>query len=160
MQTMTIGEAAQRSGVSAKMIRHYEEAGLVSPGRRNSGYRHYLPSEVQTLRFIRHARDLGFSIRQISELVGLWQDRKRPSKLVKALAQAQIIALEEKTRELMAMRASLEHLVECCRGDDRPDCPILDSLSDDDPLLASEWTAGAGKRTRINGRVRPRSNAV
>lgn len=160
MQTMTIGEAAQRSGVSAKMIRHYEEAGLVSPCRKDSGYRHYLPSEVQTLRFIRHARDLGFSIRQISELVGLWQDRKRPSKLVKALAQAQIIALEEKTRELMAMKASLEHLVDCCRGDDRPDCPILDSLSDDDPLLASEWTPAAGKRSRINGRVRPRSNAV
>lgn len=130
MQIMNIGEAAKNSGISSKMIRHYEEVGLLpAPPRTESGYRQYNPNDVHTLRFIRQARDLGFSIPQIAELVGLWQNRRRPSRSVKALAEAHIKALEEKTRELMAMKASLEHLVHCCNGDDRPDCPILDTLS-------------------------------
>jgi Cu(I)-responsive transcriptional regulator len=131
MELMNIGEAAKATGVSAKMIRHYEGAGLLAaPRRTDAGYRQYAASEVHTLRFIRHARDLGFSIAEIGELVGLWQNRKRPSRQVKALAQAHIHELEQKAQELLAMKATLEHLVHCCRGDDRPDCPILENLAD------------------------------
>ena len=130
MEIMNIGQAAKLSGVSAKMIRHYEQVGLVpAPARTDSGYRQYSEREVHTLQFIRHARDLGFSIPQIGELVGLWQNRRRPSRSVKALAEAHIRALEAKAQELLAMKATLEHLVHCCSGDDRPDCPILESLS-------------------------------
>lgn len=133
MQAMNIGQAAAASGVSAKMIRHYEQVGLVPPPQRSdAGYRRYTPSEVHSLRFIRHARGLGFSIRQIGELVGLWQDRRRPSRQVKALAQAHIDELQRKAQELLAMKATLEHLVHCCRGDDRPECPILDRLAEPD----------------------------
>ena len=128
LETMNIGEAATASGVSAKMIRHYEQVGLFAqPGR--TGYRQYTGKEVHTLRFIRQARDLGFSIHQIGELVGLWQDRKRPSRQVKALAQAHIKELEQKAAALLAMKATLENLVHCCHGDDRPECPILDTLA-------------------------------
>ncbi|MEP7312924.1 MAG: Cu(I)-responsive transcriptional regulator [Pseudomonadota bacterium] len=127
---MNIGEASAASGVSSKMIRHYEAAGLFPAARRTgSGYRQYDQNEVQTLRFIRHARDLGFSIPEISALVGLWQNRRRPSRLVKQLAQAHIRDLEQKAQELLAMKSALEHLVRCCRGDDRPECPILDELA-------------------------------
>ena len=130
MRTMNIGEAAKASGVSAKMIRHYEDVGLMPPARRtDAGYRLYGEAEVHTLRFIRHARDLGFPIAQIGELVGLWQNRRRPSRMVKALAQAHVQELERKVQELMAMKATLEHLVHCCHGDERPDCPILDTLA-------------------------------
>jgi MerR family copper efflux transcriptional regulator len=130
MQIMNIGDAAKGSGISAKMIRHYEMVGLLpAPSRTESGYRQYTGSDVHTLRFIRQARDLGFSIAQIAELVGLWQNRRRPSRAVKAVAEAQIQALEEKARELIAMKATLEHLVHCCNGDDRPDCPILETLA-------------------------------
>ncbi len=126
---MNIGQAAQASGVSAKMIRHYEEVGLIpAPSRTEGGYRQYTGSEVHTLQFIRRSRDLGFSIRQIGELVGLWQDRKRPSRQVKALAEAHIEELEAKARELLAMKAALEHLAHCCHGDERPECPILETL--------------------------------
>ncbi|MEF7615152.1 Cu(I)-responsive transcriptional regulator [Aquincola sp. MAHUQ-54] len=128
--TMNIGQAARASGVSAKMIRHYEQVGLLPAARRTeAGYRQYTEADMHTLRFIRHARDLGFPIAQIAELVGLWQDRQRPSRQVKALAQAHIDALDSKARELLAMKASLQHLVHCCHGDDRPDCPILDTLA-------------------------------
>ena len=130
MSTMNIGQAAKASGVSAKMIRHYEEVGLLPPAARTgSGYRQYGDGEVHTLRFIRHARDLGFSIPEIGELVGLWQNRRRPSRQVKALAMAHIEELERKAQELLAMKATLEHLVHCCHGDDRPECPILESLA-------------------------------
>ena len=94
-----------------------------------AGYRQYADKEVNTLRFIRHSRDLGFSIEQIRELLGLWQNRRRPSRQVKALAQAHIEELEQKLQKLQAMKATLEHLVHCCRGDDRPDCPILEALA-------------------------------
>ena len=127
---MNIGEAAGASGVSAKMIRHYEELGLLPEARRtDSGYRQYEQNEVHTLRFIRHARDLGFSLSDIAELVSLWQNRRRPSRQVKALAQAHITELELKAAELLAMKSALEHLVHCCQGDDRPECPILDTLA-------------------------------
>jgi Cu(I)-responsive transcriptional regulator len=139
VELMNIGEAAKATGVSAKMIRHYEEVGLLAaPRRTDSGYRQYTGSEVHTLRFIRHARDLGFSIPEIGELVGLWQNRRRPSRQVKALAQAHIQELEQKAQELLAMKATLEHLVHCCHGDDRPECPILENLAD-------QRLAGPGK---------------
>jgi Cu(I)-responsive transcriptional regulator len=128
---MNIGQAAKASGVSAKMIRHYEQVGLFpGPKRTESGYRQYGENEVHTLRFIRHARDLGFSIEQIGELLALWHNRRRSSRQVKALAQAQIDKLETKLREIEVMKATLEHLVHCCHGDDRPDCPILESLAE------------------------------
>ena len=133
MELMNIGQAAKLSDVSAKMIRHYEAVGLLPAPRRSvAGYRQYTRSEIHTLRFIRHARDLGFSIHAIGVLVGLWHDRQRPSRQVKALAQAQILALEQKAQELLAMKATLEHLVHCCHGDERPDCPILENLAEQD----------------------------
>ncbi len=127
---MNIGEAAKASGVSAKMIRHYESVGLLPEAvRTESGYRQYAGKDINTLRFIRHSRDLGFSIEQIRELLGLWQDRRRPSRQVKALALAHIQELDAKLQELQAMKATLAHLVHCCHGDDRPDCPIIDTLA-------------------------------
>jgi MerR family copper efflux transcriptional regulator len=154
-QALNIGQAATASGVSAKMIRHYEQVGLLPQARRTeAGYRQYGQPDIHTLRFIRHARDLGFSIAEIGALVGLWQDRSRPSRQVKALAQAHIQALEDKARELLAMKATLQHLVQCCRGDDRPDCPILASLAavETEPAEATSRTtselAGAAGRAR------------
>lgn len=130
MGAMNIGQAAKASGLSAKMIRHYEQEGLIPPAARTeAGYRQYREGDVHTLRFVRHARELGFSIPEIAQLVGLWQDRKRPSREVKALAMAHIQDLEHKAQDLLAMKATLEHLVHCCRGDERPDCPILDTLA-------------------------------
>ena len=127
---MNIGEAAKASGVSAKMIRHYEGLGLIAaPPRTDAGYRVYSDREVHLLRFIRHSRDLGFSLEQIRALLGLWQDQARPSREVRALAQAHLTELEAKLAELQAMKATLAHLVHCCHGDDRPDCPILDTLA-------------------------------
>jgi MerR family copper efflux transcriptional regulator len=135
MELMNIGEAAKASGVSAKMIRHYETVGLFpEPNRTDSGYRQYSEKEVHTLRFIRQARDLGFSLEQIAELLALWQNRRRPSRQVKALAEAHINELDQKLHELQAVKATLEHLVHCCHGDDRPDCPILETLSHEHPV--------------------------
>ncbi|KAF0116019.1 MAG: transcriptional regulator MerR family [Rhodobacteraceae bacterium] len=126
---MNIGEAAKASGVSAKMIRYYEETGLIPPaGRSGSGYRTYGPKEVQILRFVRRARDLGFPMVKVAELLALWRDRERASSDVKHLAEDQIAALEHRIREMEAMKGTLEHLVHCCAGDTRPDCPILDDL--------------------------------
>ena len=137
--SMNIGEAAKASGVSAKMVRHYESVGLLpEAARTESGYRQYTDKEVNTLRFIRQSRDLGFSIEQIRELVGLWQNRKRPSRQVKALAEAHIQELEEKLKELQAMKSTLQHLVHCCHGDDRPDCPIIETLESREPVLTDK----------------------
>lgn len=128
---MNIGEAAGASGVSAKMIRHYESVDLLPPAARtDAGYRQYTEKDVHTLQFIRRSRDLGFSIEEIRGLLSLWQDRRRPSRQVKAMAQAHIAELEQKAQEILAMKSTLEHLVHCCRGDDRPDCPILENLAD------------------------------
>jgi Cu(I)-responsive transcriptional regulator len=127
---VNIGEAAAVSGVSAKMIRHYEQIGLLPAAQRTAaGYRQYQARDLHTLGFIRHARDLGFSLPQIAELVGLWHDRQRPSRQVKALALAHLQALEQKTQELLVMKVTLEHLVHACHGDERPDCPILSGLA-------------------------------
>jgi Cu(I)-responsive transcriptional regulator len=149
MDAMNIGEAAKASGVSAKMIRHYEEVGLVpAPQRTESGYRQYNDSEVHTLRFIRQARDLGFSIHEIGELLSLWRNRKRPSRLVKAMAEAHIQALEIKAQDLLAMKSTLEHLVHCCHGDDRPECPILDVLASNEPVAAGRTRGLTGVRRK------------
>jgi MerR family gold-responsive transcriptional activator of gol and ges genes len=126
---MNIGEAARASGVSAKMIRYYEETGLIPvAGRSRSGYRTYGPKEVQTLRFIRRARDLGFPMEKVADLLALWQDRSRASADVKQLAEAQVAALEARIAAMQAMQATLRHLVHACAGDERPDCPILSDL--------------------------------
>ena len=129
-QYFTIGEASQESGISAKMIRHYEQVGLLKEATRTEGgYRLYNSRDLHVLRFIRHCRDLGFSIKQIEELLGLWQDTARPSREVKKLAQLHLTALDAKIQELNAMKAELERLVQCCKGDSRPDCPILEGLA-------------------------------
>lgn len=129
---MTIGQAAKASGVSAKMIRYYEEIGLIGPvARTESGYRVYTEADVHTLRFIRRARDLGFGIEAITELLALWRDRSRHSADVKRLALAHVESLEKKARELQAMADTLRELADCCAGDERPDCPILADLESD-----------------------------
>jgi MerR family copper efflux transcriptional regulator len=135
---VNIGEAARRTGISAKMIRHYEAIGLLPTAKRTySGYRLYGARELHTLRFVRHARALGFSIKQIGELVGLWQNRRRPSARVKELALAHVDELEARIREMRAMKATLAHLANVCQGDDRPDCPILEGLEHSDHASSS-----------------------
>lgn len=127
---MNIGEASRASGVSAKMIRYYEGIGLIGAARRtDSGYRQYSDEEVQTLRFIKRSRDLGFSLERIKTLVGLWQDRSRKSADVKQLAGQHIAELDEDIRKLQSIRDQLAHLAACCHGDNRPGCPILDDLA-------------------------------
>lgn len=127
---MNIGQAAEASGVSAKMIRYYEEIGLVRPaGRTDSNYRVYGRDEVHVLQFIRRARQLGFSMEETGRLLDLWRDKSRASAEVKAVASDHIAALETKIEELQAMVGTLRHLVHCCQGDHRPDCPILDDLA-------------------------------
>ena len=126
---MNIGEAAEKAGVTPKMVRHYEALGLLPKVHRTeSGYRVYGESEVHTLRFIKRSRDLGFSIPEISELLKLWQDRRRPSSSVKKVASAHLAELDRKIQEMESMRKTLGHLIHCCHGDDRPECPILDDL--------------------------------
>lgn len=126
---MKIGEASIASGVSQRMIRHYEKIALVpAASRRDSGYRDYDERDVHTLRFIGRARDLGFPIEEIRTLLGLWNDRHRSSADVKQLALSRAAELKRKAKELDEMRRSLEHLAARCHGDDRPDCPILGGL--------------------------------
>jgi len=127
---MNIGEAAKSSGVSAKSIRHYEQAGLIRPATRTeSNYRVYTQNDIEVLRFIKQARRLGFSMKQVTVLLGLWQDRSRPSSEVKRLAKEHIDELESRISELVAMKETLADLVKHCQGNARPDCPILDELS-------------------------------
>ncbi len=126
---MVIGEAARASGVSAKMLRYYESIGLVpAAGRTQAGYRTYDAADVETLRFIRRARDLGLSMPRIRLLVGLWHDRQRPSREVKRIALAHAAELRARIAELSAMCATIEELAHACHGDLRPDCPILRDL--------------------------------
>jgi MerR family transcriptional regulator, copper efflux regulator len=127
---MNIGEAAARSGVSAKMVRHYESLGLLPRiARTDAGYRQYGDNEVHTLRFIRRARDLGFSMAEIGELLKLWQNRRRASADVRKIAQRHADDLQRRIAEMQAMKRTLQHLVHCCRGDERPECPIMDELA-------------------------------
>lgn len=127
---MNIGEAAERSGVPAKTIRYYESIGLIAPAARSEGgYRVYEAREVETLRFVQRARSLGFSIEQVGALLALWRDRGRASADVKAMAGAQVEAIDRKLAELEGMRETLLHLMERCHGAARPDCPILEDLA-------------------------------
>ena len=126
---MKIGEVAAASGVSERMIRHYEKIGLIEAAqRRDSGYRDYGNRDVHTLRFIARSRDLGFPVKEIGKLLALWNDRGRASADVKALALARAAELRRKEEELREMRRSLEQLAASCHGDHRPDCPILGGL--------------------------------
>lgn len=127
---MNIGQAAKASGVSAKMIRYYESVGLIAaPPRTESGYRTYGTDEVQTLNFIRHARLLGFSLAELAKLLALWHDPARASAEVKAMTLAHIADLDRKIAHMAAMRDTLRQLTDCCAGDQRPDCSILDELA-------------------------------
>jgi Cu(I)-responsive transcriptional regulator len=127
---MNIGQVSGASGVSQRMIRHYEKIGLIpQPARRDSGYRDYSTSDVHRLRFVANARDLGFPIEDIRSLLNLWQDRHRSSAEVKALATARADELGRKAAALEAMRRTLIDLAEGCSGDDRPECPIIARLA-------------------------------
>jgi MerR family copper efflux transcriptional regulator len=126
---MQIGQAARESGISAKMIRHYEAIGLLpAAGRRESGYRDYADADVHRLQFIRRARDLGFPMERIRLLLKLWSDRNRSNTEVKAVALAHVAELEEKVRHLREMSDVLTRLAADCDGDGRPDCPIIRGL--------------------------------
>jgi len=130
---MNIGQASRASGVSTKMIRYYEQTGLIPKvARRDSGYRDYDESDVHRLRFIRRARDLGFTVEQIAELLALWSDRRRASADVKALALDHVGHLKTKKAEIEQMIGTLETLAASCHGDDRPDCPIIEGLAETD----------------------------
>ena len=130
MTSMNIGDAAKASGVSAKMIRHYESIGLIGEAQRtDGGYRVYGERDVQVLQFIHRGRELGFSLEQIRTLLALWQDKHRASKDVRAMARKHIAELDRKIADMQAMRRTLETLATKCHGDERPDCPILDDLS-------------------------------
>ena len=127
---MNIGQAAKRTGLSAKMIRYYESIGLLKPASRtDSGYRLYGPDDLHSLTFIKRSRDLGFSLEEVARLLTLWQDRQRASADVKALANEHIADLNRRIEELVSLRDTLSELVAHCHGDDRPDCPILKDLA-------------------------------
>ena len=127
---VNIGMASRMSGVTAKMIRHYETLGLLpSVGRTDSNYRQYSEADVHTLRFIKRSRELGFPIADIGELVGLWRNRRRASANVKRIAQKHAQELAQRIAAMQAMQRTLDQLIYCCQGDERPDCPILDDLA-------------------------------
>lgn len=127
---MNIGEAAKISGVNAKLIRHYESIGIIPKASRSAaGYRTYADTDVHILSFVKRARTLGFSMKEIKKLVGLWRNKHRASAEVKALAIGHIEEMEQKIKELQAMVKTLKHLAKNCHGDGRPDCPILNNLA-------------------------------
>jgi Cu(I)-responsive transcriptional regulator len=159
---MNIGEAAKASGVSAKMIRYYEQIGLIPKATRSeAGYRSYGESDVHSLRFIRRARDLGFPVEQITQLLALWRDRSRASAKVKSVALKHIAELQARIADLQAMSQTLEHLVAHCHGDDRPDCPIIQDLAEQAPTAKrSSRNNGSGKPRLMNqGVKRPTASA-
>ncbi len=148
---MNIGEASRASGVSAKMIRHYESLGLLPRVARSAaGYRQYDEATVHTLRFVRRARDLGFGLAEIETLLQLWADGSRASSDVKRIALAHAADLEQRIAKMQAMQRTLERLAHACHGDARPDCPILDDL-------AGESEADEAVPTRAAGRARPKA---
>ncbi len=131
---MNIGQAAEKAGISAKSIRYYESVGLIArASRRDNNYRDYGEQEIAELRFIHRARSLGFSVKEVGDLLALWRDRKRASQQVREVAQRHIDDIERKIAELQSMRATLHTLVAKCHGDDRPDCPILEDLASGKP---------------------------
>ena len=141
---MNIGEASKASKVSAKMIRYYEQIGLIPPAdRTDSGYRFYTDEDVHVLRFIRRARDLGFALADIGELLALWRDQGRASADVKRIALEHVVALERKIAELQGMASTLRTLAAHCHGDTRPDCPIITDLDVRRPQVLIEAAIAA-----------------
>lgn len=127
---MNIGQVSDASGVTSKMIRYYESIGLIAAANRtDAGYRQYTESDIQTLGFVKRARDLGFSLERIKTLLSLWQDRSRHSADVKELAQRYIAELDQDIEKLQTIRDQLLHVANNCHGDGNPDCPILDELA-------------------------------
>ncbi|MBP2560523.1 Cu(I)-responsive transcriptional regulator [Neorhizobium galegae] len=148
---MNIGEASNASGVSAKMIRYYEEIGLIRPmGRTGNNYRVYGEEEVHILRFIKRARNLGFSLEETETLLKLWQDKSRESAAVKEVATAHIGDLERRIAEMQGMVKTLKHLAHCCGGDNRPNCPILDDLAGDGAAAGDPQAPAARKKMKQN----------
>lgn len=146
---MNIGQAAKSSGVSAKMIRYYEQIKLITPAHRTeSSYRTYSENDIHTLRFIRRARDLGFSVEQMKTLLALWRDRSRASADVKSIALEHIAELERKAAAIQAMTETLKHLANHCHGDDRPDCPIIEEFANAD---ADDELPAINARFGVNG---------
>lgn len=151
---MNIGQAAKATGISAKMIRYYEDTGLVGPvARTDAGYRVYTPRDIHTLGFIKRSRDMGFSVERIGELLELWRDRSRHSADVKRMALEHVQVLQQRIAELQDMVQTVQALANCCAGDERPDCPILRDIETGVPLhdAALPTTFGgvaAGKRAR------------
>jgi Cu(I)-responsive transcriptional regulator len=146
---MNIGEAAAAAGVSAKMVRHYEQIGLMpEASRTDAGYRQYSERDVSVLRFIRQSRRLGFSMEQIAELIGLWSNARRASRKVKSIAQQHVDQLEEKMREMAEMKTALERLVANCHGDDDPHCAIIEELAVHSPAAPEARTVEARKLRR------------
>jgi MerR family copper efflux transcriptional regulator len=136
---LNIGRAAQLSGISAKMIRYYETVGLVkSAGRTASGYRDYNERDIEILRFVQRARALGFLVKDIAELLALWQRDARSSADVKAIATHHIEDIDRKIAELQSIKTTLSKLVCCCHGDERPDCPILEDLASGHATLLND----------------------
>ena len=147
---MNIGEASRASRVSAKMIRYYEQIGLIPPaGRTDAGYRAYTAADVHRLHFIRRARDLGFAVAEIGDLLSLWSDHSRQSADVKQLAEQHIAELERRIDEMRQMTETLQALIDSCAGDDRPDCPILHGLEQPD--------TGAGAPAQRTGAIARRT---
>jgi Cu(I)-responsive transcriptional regulator len=132
---MNIGEAAAASGVSAKMIRYYEQAGLIAADRSEANYRRFTSREVAELRFIRRARGLGFPLEEIARLLALWRDRERPSREVKAIAERRLAEMEARIAEMQAMAADLRRLARACAGDEHPHCAILEGLETPETLV-------------------------
>ena len=128
---MNIGEASARSGLPSKTIRYYGDIGLIRPDRNDNGYRDYAVADVHKLRFLQKSRGLGFSVEECRQLLALYEDKSRASADVKELTQAKLTEIDRKIRELSELRHTLEHLVHACHGNDRPDCPILEELSDE-----------------------------
>ncbi|MDM9620638.1 Cu(I)-responsive transcriptional regulator [Rhizobium sp. S96] len=128
---MNIGQASERSGLPAKTIRYYEDIGLINPDRSDNGYRDYAVADVHKLRFLQKSRGLGFSVEECRQLLALYEDKSRASADVKELTQTKLTEIDRKIRELTELRRTLEHLVHACHGNDRPDCPILEELSEE-----------------------------
>jgi MerR family transcriptional regulator, copper efflux regulator len=149
---MNIGEASRASGVSSKMIRYYEQIGLIAPARRSdSSYRTYADNDIHTLRFIRRARDLGFSVEQMKVLLALWRDRSRASADVKAVALDHIAELERKAAAIAEMTRTLRHLADSCQGNHRPDCPIIEGFAEGLAPVDPETAARHGRRFGVAG---------